>query len=121
MTGVTYMNLASNQLSGQIPSSWAALTMLTNLYLGGNDLGYTAGTASGWSDIVVLEVQGNVMTSSQLDALVPDLVSAGVPGGGVLRLDGQSPAAPLNAPACAAVTTLQGLGWTINYDAGGAC
>ncbi len=121
---ITYFAISSNTLvSGPIPASYGAWTALQH-FLAASTSGIdysTAGVMSNWSNVVSVMVQGNAITSAQLDSLVPDLVAAGVPMSGTLRIDGQAPSAPLNAPACAAVTTLAGLSWTINYDTGGAC
>ena len=121
-TGLLYFDVELNLLTGAIPASYAAFGQMWYFSIASNSIDYSvAGAAAGWSSVTTVRVQGNAMTSAQIDSFIPELVAAGVPSGGTLRVDGQSPAAPLNAPACAAVTTLQGLGWTINYDAGGAC
>ena len=121
-TALTYFDASGNSLSGAIPVTYAAWGNLSTFNVASNDLDYSAsGAAVGWVQVTTVFVQGNALTSAQLDNFIPQLVTAGVPAGGTLRVDGQSPAAPLNAPACAAVTTLSGMSWTINYDAGGAC
>lgn len=121
-TGLTYFDVQTNLMTGSIPASYSAWTSAATIFINNNSFTYaTPGATAGWSAATNVQAQGNAITSAELDDFIPGLVSAGVPSGGTLRVDGQSPAAPLNAPACAAVTTLSGLSWTINYDAGGAC
>lgn len=121
---ITYFSISGNTgVGGPIPASYGAWTLIQYfLAASAGSIDYSvAGVMDTWGDVTQVLLQGNAISSAQLDNLIPDLVAAGVPNGGTLRVDGQSPSAPLNAPACTAVTTLAGLGWTINHDAGGAC
>ncbi len=120
-TQLLYGGFHETALSGPVPASWSGMISLIDIYFGGGPVNYsTPGAASGWSQIKTVYFGNAGATSSEIEALLAEMVSAGVPNNG-LFVSYNVPGAPMTAAACASLATLQGLGWTTAYDTGGAC
>lgn len=120
-TQLLYGGFHETALSGPVPTSWSGMISLIDIYFGGGPVNYsTPGAASGWSQIKTVYFGNAGATSSEIEALLAEMVSAGVPNNG-LFVSYNVPGAPMTAAACASLATLQGLGWTTAYDTGGAC
>lgn len=119
---VQFVGLDDNPLlSGPVPASWSGMSALQHVYFGPGGINYSIpGAAAGWSNAVTVYFGNTNMTSSEVEALLSDLASAGVPNNGTF-VSYNIPGAPLTPAACVSVSTLQSLGWTMLYDGGGAC
>jgi len=111
-TGSTYLNLAVNQLSG----SFGDVTIPTNLattYVNSNQLTYPS-TGKCLSTVTKNSAKwymlNNGMVQGHVDNVLADLVTSGTTGG-TLNIAGSN-AAP-SAAGLANKTTLEGRGWTV--------
>lgn len=112
-----------NVFSGPIPATWSSLVDMAEFLIGtaGSSLDYASpGAMAGWSSMGFLYLIYAGLDSAEIEGVLADIVSAGAPNNGYTALY-QSPSAPLTAAACTSRATLLSLGWTVIYDAGGAC